>query len=79
VHLHPVYHGSGCPELRLSAKIGQFLPTLKVHIPLWNRNRKHPSHLDGGRVFYRYNDSQGEPAALVTASIFDEAAKESVQ
>jgi hypothetical protein len=26
VAVHPVYHGSVCPERRVSAEIGQFLP-----------------------------------------------------
>jgi hypothetical protein len=34
---------------------------------------KPQSHLNGGWGFYRYKDSQGEPAALITASTFDEA------
>ena len=38
-----VYHGSACPELRLSAKVGQFLPWRKVHSPHWSRNRETPA------------------------------------
>jgi hypothetical protein len=49
---HSVYHESVCPELRLSAKIGQFLRTAKEHNPGWPKKRdaRHTFSVDGRRV-----------------------------
>ena len=48
----PLYHDSVCPELRLSAEIGQLLPALEVHGPLWNgkENARHTLTVDGRRT-----------------------------
>jgi hypothetical protein len=69
--LHPVYHGTVCPELRLPAKPCQFLPARKAHGPRCSE-KEHPPHLDGGRALYHDDCYQGAPATLVTTSILAE-------
>ena len=42
-HLHPLYHGTVCPELRLSARIGQFLPRVRTPSAVWHETSTSPS------------------------------------
>jgi hypothetical protein len=50
--IRPRYHGFVCPELRVPARTGQFLPSLKAHGPLCStrQNARHTLTVHGRRI-----------------------------